>query len=472
MIGLELNDAGLLAAGPEGDLLEIERGATASPGVALIEEGRLRVGLAAEKRCRRLPRQINRHFWSELASDPLQDPAYAGWTQADLAHAHLSHIWQQLAPAREALLVAVPDSFSEHQLGLLAGIMNALAMPVQGFVPLSLAALPPNAPAEILLHLDLGLHQTLLTVLNLRREAVHPEKTAIAGLGLEALRKAWMQAMADEFVRHTRFDPFHAADTEQALYDQLPGLLAALETSEEVAVAMDTPAAVHRIQLTREVVEQALHPLMEALQREIGALQQDFFHGHPLETILVSHRASCLPGFSRRLAAAVGARVVPLAQGAAASGVLAFAKAFPPGEAGQGVPLLNRRPRKGKRPPAAVPSPGHATDQEPAATHLLYCSRGYPLSERPLIIGRDIPAGCAGILIQGKTAGVSRRHCIVTRRGDRLVLSDTSTYGTYVDGDKVDGETELTVGQTIRVGTPGETLQVIACRENDETPAA
>ena len=39
MIGLELNDAGLLAAGPEGDLLEIERGATASPGVALIEEG-------------------------------------------------------------------------------------------------------------------------------------------------------------------------------------------------------------------------------------------------------------------------------------------------------------------------------------------------------------------------------------------------------------------------------------------------
>jgi len=37
---------------------------------------------------------------------------------------------------------------------------------------------------------------------------------------------------------------------------------------------------------------------------------------------------------------------------------------------------------------------------------------------------------------------------------------------------KVVGETELTVGQSIRVGTPGEQLQVIACLENDETPVA
>jgi hypothetical protein len=472
MIGLELNDAGLLAAGPEGDLLAIEPEALASPGVALIEGKHLQVGIAAEKRCRQLPRQVNRHFWRKLANAPLQDPAYAGWTHADLAHAHLAHIWTHLAPAHEPLLVAVPDDYDEHQLGLLAGIMNALAMPVQGFVPLSLAALPSNAPVECLVHLDLGLHRTLLTVLDLGREAVSLAKTTIEGQGLESLRNAWMQAMADEFVRHTRFDPFHAADTEQALYDQLPGLLTDLQTSEEVAVEMATPAAVHRIHVTREVMEQALQPLMEALQREIGALQQAFFRQHPLETILVSHPATGLPGFGRRLETVLGARVVPLAQGAAAAGVLAFANAFPHLDAGRGVPFLNHQPRRGKMPPAAVAPPENATGQGPAATHLLYRSRGYPLSERPLIIGRERPAGCAGILIQGKTAGVSRRHCSVTRRGNRLVLSDTSTYGTYVDGDKVDGETELTVGQTIRVGTPGEKLQVIACLDNDETPAA
>jgi pSer/pThr/pTyr-binding forkhead associated (FHA) protein len=89
-----------------------------------------------------------------------------------------------------------------------------------------------------------------------------------------------------------------------------------------------------------------------------------------------------------------------------------------------------------------------------------------------LIIGREIPAGGTGIRIHGHTEGVSRHHCTVARRGGRLLLIDTSTYGTFVDGVKVDGEIELTVGQSIRVGTPGEKLQVIACLDNDETPPA
>jgi pSer/pThr/pTyr-binding forkhead associated (FHA) protein len=105
------------------------------------------------------------------------------------------------------------------------------------------------------------------------------------------------------------------------------------------------------------------------------------------------------------------------------------------------------------------------------ATHLLYRSRGYRVSERPLIIGREIPTGSPGIQIHGRTEGVSRRHCSVVRQVDQLVLTDTSTYGTFVDDVKVAGEITLAVGQTIRVGTPGEQLQVIACLDNDETPA-
>lgn len=472
MIGLAISDAGLLAAGSDGALLALEPGTLASPGVALIEDGRLRVGLAAEKQCRRLPRQINRHFWSRLAGDPLRDPAYDGWTHADLVHAHLAHIWQPLAPAHEDLLAAVPGHYSGDQLELLAGIMNALAMPVRGFVPLPLAALPRNAPAEILLHLDLGLNGTLLTVLDLRQEAAILQSTVIDALGLESLRNAWMQVMADEFVRHTRFDPLHAADTEQSLYDQLPGLLAALETAEEVGVEMTTPAAVHRIRLTREAMEQVLAPLMDAIHRQIDELQRNCFRRQPLETILVSRRAAGLPGFGRHLAAAAGVRVMPLAEGAAASGVLAFAPAFPDRDAGRGVPFLDRNPHRVKMPQAAAAPPGGAPDQRPAPTHLLYRSRGYPVADRPLIIGREIPEGRTGIAIRGRTAGVSRRHCTVTRRAGRLVLTDTSTYGTYVDGDKVHAETELGVGQTIRVGTPGETLQVITCLDDDETPAA
>ena len=67
---------------------------------------------------------------------------------------------------------------------------------------------------------------------------------------------------------------------------------------------------------------------------------------------------------------------------------------------------------------------------------------------------------------------MSRRHCTVMRRDKRLILTDTSTYGTFVNGVKITGETELAVGQSIRVGTPGEELQVIACLDDDETTNA
>ena len=71
-----------------------------------------------------------------------------------------------------------------------------------------------------------------------------------------------------------------------------------------------------------------------------------------------------------------------------------------------------------------------------------------------------------------ETPGVSRRHCTVVQQDGRPVLIDTSTYGTFVDGVKIAGETELRAGQTIRVGTPGEELQAIACLVDDETPNA
>ena len=466
MIGLELNDAGIMAAGSDGTLLEPEPGVLASPGVAVIETGGLQVGIAAEKRCRRVPRQINQHFWDQLASDPLQDPAFTGWTHADLVHAHLSGIWTYLAPAHQDVLVAVPNSFSGPQLELLAGIMTALSLPVRGFVALPLCALPESTPPEILLHLELYRHRCVLSVLDNRREPAVLGSAAVEDMGLDRLRSAWMQVIADEFVRHTRFDPFHDADSEQTLYDQLPDLLATLETAEDTAIEMATPTTTHRIHLARSRFEQVLMPLMDAIYRQFNALKQEFFRRQTLGTILVGHRAACLPGFCRRLEGALDARPLALAEGAAARGVLAFDEAFPRRERGRGVPFLNRKPGDRYRPdPDHAPSADTLTKEDLAATHLLYRSRGYPITDRPMIIGRQIPLGRNGIQILGKIEGVSRQHCAVVHREGRPILTDTSTFGTFVDGVQVNGETELAVGQSIRVGTPGEHVQVIACLE-------
>ena len=70
--------------------------------------------------------------------------------------------------------------------------------------------------------------------------------------------------------------------------------------------------------------------------------------------------------------------------------------------------------------------------------------------------------GKAYVIMKGANDSLGRE----TRE---VVLEDLSTYGTFVNNVKVAGETELAVGQTIRVGTPGEEFQVITCLENDET---
>jgi pSer/pThr/pTyr-binding forkhead associated (FHA) protein len=72
-----------------------------------------------------------------------------------------------------------------------------------------------------------------------------------------------------------------------------------------------------------------------------------------------------------------------------------------------------------------------------------------------------------GVRIQGQTAGVSGRHCALQRQGREVVLNDFSTSGTFVDETRVDGSTVVKLGQKIRVGTPGEVLQLIVCLDSN-----
>ena len=110
-----------------------------------------------------------------------------------------------------------------------------------------------------------------------------------------------------------------------------------------------------------------------------------------------------------------------------------------------------------------------AEDAPDLPTHLLYRGRAYPIVDEPLVVGRELPAGTRGILIQGRLAGVSRHHVSVIREDQQVLLIDSSSYGTLVDEVPVMDRRALMVGQIIRIGKPGETLQAIACLSHHET---
>jgi len=66
------------------------------------------------------------------------------------------------------------------------------------------------------------------------------------------------------------------------------------------------------------------------------------------------------------------------------------------------------------------------------------------------------------LALSGPQAGVSHSHCTLLRRDGMAFVRDHSRYGSFVNGERVDGEAVLDVGDRLRVGTPGIVLDLVA----------
>ena len=53
-------------------------------------------------------------------------------------------------------------------------------------------------------------------------------------------------------------------------------------------------------------------------------------------------------------------------------------------------------------------------------------------------------------------------HCSLQRHGDVVLVEDHSTYGTFLNGARIEGSAPLAAGDRLRLGTPGIVLQLIA----------
>jgi pSer/pThr/pTyr-binding forkhead associated (FHA) protein len=58
-------------------------------------------------------------------------------------------------------------------------------------------------------------------------------------------------------------------------------------------------------------------------------------------------------------------------------------------------------------------------------------------------------------------AGVSRAHCTLESRDGRSFVTDHSTYGTFVNDERIGGRLELRAGDVLRLGAPGISLDLI-----------
>jgi hypothetical protein len=367
---------------------------------------------------------------------------------------------QQPSGEGERVWIVAPARVEAKGLETLLGITRRLGLPVDGFVDsatITTASLSSERNAIIL---ELGLHHAAATAVD--REAAQARRRRVVVThrgGIIELWQAWLDLISTTMVKRTRFDPLHDATTEQQLFDAMPAL------TREAAATGTTTAGVTKgrerfeVTLTRDQFSQAAEPIHRAI---IALLHQLRPAGSSCD-IVMPRQAAELPGIRALLEQFVGCELVTVPDGFAAAAASLFELPPPPAEDGS-ARMLRRLPSQ-----VQTALPESVTREElgrhraggAAPSHVLLDGRAYSLNADSLVVGRTL----GGVQLPDGLAGVSRRHCTFVRDGEQLVLLDHSTFGTYVNGERVHERARVYAGDRVRLGEPGVELALIAVGE-------
>ena len=457
---VELNDSDIALAAVSETATEI---VARSPGVAVLLDDRLELGQDALDIARLHPRRANNRFWSELNQERLRYASDLARHHADLAFAHLGLLHRQ-AGSPDTLLFAVPGGFSEAQLSLLAGLLQAAPFRAPALIDAAAAAAAGQAAGGRLAagawrYLDLSLRQTWIADLQVTDTARRLETRAHADIGLAALRDRCAEIIADLFIKQSRFDPLHHAKAEQTLYHRLPEWLRQLGQQEEASLSIDYEQARHQARLRKPALAAALRPLHDKIVAALSVSgAADAGAGGRL---LLHERAAAVPGLMERLAEVAdivvlerhavfrGAALAPLPDGGDADSELPFIDEIPlPANARRGAATTT----------AAASQTSRRADKTAAAprlpaTHLMGGDhRAWPLTARGLYPVAPTPDKAGASSLSAKNNGID---CVFTLRRGRAVMECAADAGMKLNGAPVSGRLELRGGDTISFASRG-----------------
>ncbi len=373
---IEFNDAAI-------SLYRPERECVVSPACAIVTADELKVGDIAYREARLRPHLAQTQFWTKLSMNPLPQPGHRARNFADLAYAHLLHLWEISGESDGDVILIVPGNFDREQLALLLGIARECPFNAVGLVDSAVAAAANLARPGPVLHVDLQSQRTVVTVMRADTTVERESVKEIEAVGIATLRDAWIGLIADIFIRETRFDPLHSAESEQTLYNQLSTWLQALRNTSDVAVEIERSGMPMRITLARARLIEHVQSRYDALVRELAGIVSTVADA----TLLVSHRLSLAPGLAEAVATIAGTDVVVLDKDAATRGALSRVGEIR--SSGEALAFVTRlTATEGHTPAAFVPSPA-APAPRPRATHLLWHHTAYALTHWTVTIGGE-----------------------------------------------------------------------------------
>jgi len=432
---IEINDCGLCCGLFYGD----KQGQMfVSPGYALLTEQGITTGNAALEKAYLQPQQSFNQYWRQLNLSPLPSPTSQARHNADLAYAQLLQLHKE-SGSPEEVVFATPGSFDRDQLSVLLGLANAAPFKTVGLIDSAVAAVnqadlmsPKHASSNHFLHLDIQLHQLVLTRLSVGDPFI--ERTAVEVItdsGLKTFYDIWARYVANQFIQQYRYDPLHTAEGEQQLYDSLPLWLEKVNGDQEITVSLDSPQGTYKLNLNRNDLLACSQSKVEQLQQKLASFTIEG------DKLIASHRADLLPSLTLQLGidqtlpanAAMAGCLENMESITNNSGDIHFVTKLP-------IPQCHNQETSAetKQPPATAPE-----EPESAPTHLLYQHRAHAIGNT-LYIHQDEQ----GLSFSQQQPSDTK---IFVENGQTYFQSEQT------DPSSPNSSTPLQIGEAITIGT-------------------
>jgi hypothetical protein len=496
LLGLDLNSSRARAvSGPAGTFpcpLPLDPPASELPLAIGLDKSPPRVGTPGIRLLRQNPQMALHNFLAKLAEPTPQERRWFARPRKLDAVGALGLVFQRLAPicnASQGVVLALPGYLSRTQIELVLSLGGQARLPLLGSLPAALAgalaAHSEQAWFGAALVADIDDHALTLTAISaLDGTAQLLDTRVFPHLGLRVWKERLLNALADCCVRQSRRDPRASPQAEQALYEQLDGVLEACRQGRLLQLALQGAQWYQNLVVSPEQPATFCYPLVQQLIQEVEAkLVAPWPDGPPV--VLLTAAAGRLPGLVPALRSFLQNWIAPLRQGLRAApppedfGEALF-KQGPDGTAAllvlsadapaRGAHLIASFFQRGDLAPghldlvAPLPLP-QPVEVGPPRLH--FQGEDYFITGPSFTLGRQ--HGCHLVFDGNVYLSVAPRHCEIIFDHRTFVLYDYSREGTLVNDCPVSDAVALQPGDWLRLGPDGPLLRFLG-QAPDFTP--
>lgn len=488
LLGLELNASRARAvSGTVGDFpcpLPLEPPHLELVMMLSLEQAAPVVGQAGLRFARQTPHLCYRDFLASLGAPPAPERSWLGGTRKLDGAEAMTHVFRRLEPICHScagVVLAVPGYLNSLQAAKMRALGTQARVPIFGSLPIPLAS-ALSAYAEqswygMAIVIDVDDHAlTLSTVEAVQGQAHLLETKTYPHLGLKIWKERLLNALSDGCVWQSRRDPRASPLAEQALYEQLDGVMDACRQGRLLQISLPAANWFQNLIVSPDQPPVFCQSLVQTALQEIEHFLGRPWPEGPPSVILLTAAAGRLPGLVQALRTFLEDwKPAPFLRAAPSTTEDFGEQLFHGGFSGsttvlvlsadapaRGAHMIAAYFQRGELPPghlertAPLPLP-QPVEAGPARLH--YRGEDYFINEPRFSLGRQ--AGCNLVFDGDLHQGVSPRHCEIVLDYRSFLLIDRSREGTLVNDAAVTGTSLLRAGDWIRLGPHGPLLRFL-----------